>query len=602
MIFPKNKAILTLQEIAVGVSGHYLFSNTTLAIHPGDRICLVGRNGCGKSTMMKVIAGALRQDHGVRWQDPLIRVAYLSQMPNFDGYTDIESYVRSGLSKDHQDEDYRVHMYLSQLDVDPSKSLSALSGGESRRVDLARVLASDAHLILLDEPTNHLDLPTIEWLENFLGKSECAMVLISHDRTLLSKLTDKTVWIDRGVVRQTQSGFERFEKWSEEVYADETKQISKMDKTLEQETLWLRQGISARRTRDQGRLRRLIELRAQRAQVIKRQGKAKVTETNIQRSGQMVVEMENVDHGYGALELIKDFSFSLMFKDRVGLVGRNGVGKSTLLKIICGQIEPNVGKIKRGTQINAIYFDQKRELPENQTLQEVLCVPGSDRVMVNGQPKHIAGYLRDFLFDGGDSRRVVSTLSGGEKARLLLAKFFANSTNFLILDEPTNDLDVETLEMLQELLSEYEGTILIVSHDRAFLDAVVTSVLYFEGNGVIKEYAGGYTDMINQREMAQKEEMELVAEANKKKMPEKKAKTKLSFQEQKQLERLQQLVEKLNAEIQSLHVVIDDPDGYLKDAQKFNDSLKRLDVAKAELAVAEEEWLTLEMLREELEG
>ncbi len=606
MYLNKEKALLTLQDVAVGVSSNYLFSQANISILPGDKICLVGRNGCGKSTIMKVMAGVLKADAGIRWKDPMIRIAYLSQMPDFEGYQNIEEYVRSGLADEHSDEEYRIHTYLSQLDIDPSRPLSSLSGGEGRRVDLARVLVSEAQVILLDEPTNHLDLPTIEWLENFLTKSESAIVLISHDRALLKKLTQKSIWIDRGVVRQNSFGFERFEKWSEEVYADESKQIAKMDKLLIQETMWLRQGISARRTRDQGRLRRLMDLRAQRAQVIKVQGKAKITESVSQRSGQIIAELEGVSKSFGDLHLIQNLDFTLMYKDRVGLVGRNGVGKSTLLKLICGELQADAGKIKQGTQINAVYFDQKRELPANQTLQEVLCVPGSDRVMVNQQPKHIAGYLRDFLFDGGDARRLVSTLSGGEKARLLLAKFFAQSTNFLILDEPTNDLDVETLELLQELLSDYDGTILLVSHDRSFLDAVVTSVLYFEGNGQIKEYAGGYSDMLKQREIELKEN--LAQNTEKKKATQnqvaadKKVKKKLSFQEQKQLESLQKKLNELNAELDGLNGYLNQENAYQENAERFNQSLKRLDEVKVELVDTEEKWLELEMLREELES
>ena len=602
--------LLTLANMSLAFSGPDLFRGVSLSVHLGERLCLVGRNGSGKSTLMKVMAGLEQADEGERVVSPHARVAYLAQDPDLSAWATVEEAVRDALPPGDDTRAYLVDSYIKQLELNPQQSTDKLSGGEGRKVALARVMVCDPHLLLLDEPTNHLDLPSIEWLEGALARLTGTVILISHDRALLERVTDRTLWVERGVVRQLSYGFKRFEQWREEVYHDESRQLDKMDKLLAQETQWLREGISARRTRNQGRLRRLMDLRAQRSSMRKRQGAASLQIDAGSRSGRRVIEAEGVSKRFGERVIVDQLDLTVMRGDRVGLVGPNGAGKSTLIKLLCGELEPDTGHVTLGTQLKAVYIDQRRTLNPELTLQEVLCVPDSDRVMVNGHPVHVAGYLKDFLFEGGDARRRVKSLSGGERARLLLAQQLAEPANLLILDEPTNDLDLETLDLLQELLADYEGTLLMVSHDRDFLDKTVTSVLAFEGDGRVIEYAGGYSDMLSQRKLNARATTEASVSsspeakggAQTNKHTNKKTKTKLSYKEQRALEAVKADVDRLTEEVSLLEAMLEEADLYQRDPETFNTKLARLGEAKEELEAAEEQWLELEMLREELEG
>ncbi|MBM4292882.1 MAG: ATP-binding cassette domain-containing protein [Deltaproteobacteria bacterium] len=602
--------LLTLSGVSIAFNGPHLFRDVSLSVHLGERVCLVGRNGSGKSTLMKVMAGLEHADEGERVVSPQARVVYLPQAPDLTPWATVGEAARAALPAERADDVYLADSYLKQLGLDPARATDALSGGEARKVALAQALTSDPHLLLLDEPTNHLDLPSIEWLEGALRRLSGAVVLISHDRALLERVTERTLWVERGVVRQLSYGFKRFEQWREEVYHDEDRQVDKMDKLLAQETQWLRQGVSARRTRNQGRLRRLVDLRAEHAALRKRQGAAALQLSAGERSGRVVVEAKGACKSFGGAPVIAPLDLVVTRGDKVGLVGPNGAGKSTLIKLLCGELAPDAGSVRLGTQLKAVYIDQQRTLDPEATLQEVLCVPDSDLVMVHGRPTHVAGYLKDFLFEGRDMRRRVKTLSGGERARLLLAQQLAESANLLILDEPTNDLDLETLDLLQELLGDYDGTLLMVSHDRDFLDRVVTSTLAFEGEGRVVEYAGGYSDMLAQRALARPAALSAAPSAapsapsaapsapSAPSAPDPKKGRKLSYKEQRAQEEAQRAIDALTAEVAALERAIEDPDLYAADPAGFNAKLARLGAARGELEGAELAWLELEVLKE----
>ena len=590
---------LTLNDITISFGGPALVENAHLSVHAGDRICLVGRNGAGKSSLLKVMAGLTLPDDGERIVPPNTRITYLAQTPSLRDWPTALDAVKSGLTPEQSDLEYLADSYLRELNVAPERPTITMSGGEERKVALAKALIGDPHVLLLDEPTNHLDLPSIEWLERTLARLNGAVVLISHDRTLLERCTQRTLWVERGKLRQTQQGFERFETWREEVYHEEDLQRQRLDKLLAQETQWLREGISARRTRNQGRLRRLYQLREERASQRKRVGRAGLTIESGERSGKVVIQAKGISKSFEGRLIFAPLDLRIMRGDRIGLIGPNGAGKSTLIKVLCGDLPPDEGSVELGTKLKTVYIDQNRSLDPDATLAEILCVPGSDRVMVHGQPKHVAGYLQDFLFEGKDSRRRVKSLSGGERARLLFAQQFAESANLLILDEPTNDLDLETLELLQDILGEYEGTVLMVSHDRNFLDHVVTSTLAFEEHGQVIEYAGGYHDMLAQRA---ERSMSTQTKPTEKKPPVKRAKQKLSYKEERALESAQADIERLSSSLATLEEQLADSTFFERDPAGFQATIKEIEAQRNLLEAAEEEWLSLETLREELQG
>lgn len=594
--------LLALRDIRVVFADQVLVSGASFALAPGDRLCLVGRNGSGKSTLLRIAAALSEPDGGEVFRQPGTRVAYLEQVPNFGGATRVIDYAMAGGAEEH-----KAEAALGELKLSPSANPATLSGGEGRKAALARVLAEEPDIILLDEPTNHLDLPSIEWLEDRLSQFRGAFVLISHDRAFLRRLAAGCLWLDRGIVRRLDKGFGAFEEWSEKILAEEEITAHKLDRLIAQETQWSREGISARRTRNQGRLRRLGTLRAERANRVQQTGRIDLAAEAGQASGSLVVEAKNIVKVWPQPDgservAVRDFSTRIMRGDKIGFIGPNGAGKTTLLKILMGTLAPDSGSVRLGTNLTPVYIDQSRaSLNPEASLWETLCEGGGDQVMVRGHPRHVVSYLRDFLFRESQARQPVKALSGGEQCRLLLARALAKPSNLLVLDEPTNDLDMDTLDLLQEVLADYDGTVLLVSHDRDFLDRVVTSVVALDGEGHAEEYPGGYSDFQRQRKEsaapAQKQ-----ASAAAPKSDRAKTQTKLSYKDARALDELQSRMPQLATEILELEKTLADPDLYARDADLFHKTMTRHDALKAELSSAEEQWLELEMKREELEG
>src|SRR6056297_356085 len=497
--------LLQLFDISLTFGGDPVFDGLSLVIQPGDRVALVGRNGSGKSTLMKVMGGLVEPDRGAVVGSPGTSVGYMEQEPAMEGCATLGDFAASGLP---ETESYRVEMAAEGLRFDPSRAVSVASGGERRRAALAKLMAEAPELMLLDEPTNHLDIEAIGWLEEQLKATRKGYVLISHDRAFLRELSRATLWIDRGMVRRQERGFEGFEAWRDKVWEEEDQQRHKLNRKIKAEARWAVEGISARRKRNQGRVRALQELRAERSSQIRRQGTAAMALDSGPSSGRKVIEADCISKRYDDKLILSEFSIKILRGDRVAFVGPNGVGKTTLLKMLMGEIAPDTGRVTHGTNLEPAVFDQARaRLDPEMTLWDSLTgdpemrVSGqADQVMVRGQPRHVVGYLKDFLFDERRARAPVKSLSGGEKARLLLAKLMARESNLLVLDEPTNDLDIETLDLLQELLDDYDGTVLLVSHDRDFLDRVVTQTVAMEGDGRATVYAGGWSDYIAQRQ------------------------------------------------------------------------------------------------------
>lgn len=595
--------LLQLADISLTFGGDPVFSGLDLVVQPGDRVALVGRNGSGKSTLMKVMAGLVEADSGDRIVPPGTTVGYMEQDPTMAGFATLGDYAASELDPA---EAYRVEMVAEGLKFDPARDVAVASGGERRRAALAKLMAEAPELMLLDEPTNHLDIQAIRWLEAELKQTRRAFVMISHDRAFLRALTRATLWIDRGAVRRNEQGFEHFEAWRDKVWEDEDMQRHKMDRKIKSEGRWAVEGISARRKRNQGRLRALQDLRAERASMIRRQGTAAMALDAGPKSGKKVIEADSIAKVFGDKQIVKSLSIRVLRGDRVAFVGPNGVGKTTVLKMLMGQETPDSGSVSLGTNLVPAVFDQARaQLDPEMTLWESLTgdpdmrVSGAaDQVMVRGQPKHVVGYLKEFLFDEAQARAPVRSLSGGEKARLLLAKLMARESNLLVLDEPTNDLDVETLDLLQELLDGYDGTVLLVSHDRDFLDRVATTTIAMEGDGQAIVYAGGWSDYQAQRaENPPEEPAKPEAAPAPKPVKAEKPKAKpagLSFTEKHRLEALPAEIERLEAEIAKLEQLMSDPELFTREPVKFRKATEALTERQEKLAAAEEEWLTLE--------
>ncbi|MFN6940860.1 MAG: ABC-F family ATP-binding cassette domain-containing protein, partial [Parvibaculum sp.] len=554
-----------------------------------------------KSTLLRIAAGLTEPDGGEVFRQPGTRIAYLEQMPDFGGAASVLDYAMSGGAEAH-----KAAAALDELKLSPTANPATLSGGEGRKAALARVLAEEPDILLLDEPTNHLDLPSIEWLETRLSQFRGAFILISHDRAFLRRLAAGCLWLDRGIIRRLDKGFGAFEEWAEQILAEEEVTQRKLDKLIEQETQWSREGISARRTRNQGRLRRLHTMRKERAAQVQQTGRVDLAAETGQASGSLVVEAKNITKVWPQPDgservAVRNFSTRIMRGDKVGFIGPNGAGKTTLLKILTGALAPDSGSVRLGTNLTPVYIDQSRaSLNPEATLWDTLCEGGGDQVMVRGKPRHVVSYLRDFLFRESQARQPVKALSGGEQCRLLLARALAKPSNLLVLDEPTNDLDMETLDLLQEMLSDYEGTVLLVSHDRDFLDRVVTSVVALDGEGNAEEYPGGYTDWQRQHKERIRPEQKQAAATPKAERA--KAQTKLSYKDSRALEELQKRMPQLEGEIATTEKKLADPDLYSRDAEAFHKLSAALDRLKAELSAAEEQWLELEMKREEMAG
>uniref|UniRef100_UPI003B526311 ABC-F family ATP-binding cassette domain-containing protein n=1 Tax=Roseovarius indicus TaxID=540747 RepID=UPI003B526311 len=598
--------LLQLSDISLTFGGDPIFDNVSLTVQQGDRVALVGRNGSGKSTLMKVMAGLVEPDKGTRAVPPGMSVGYMEQHPDISGFATLGDFAASQLEAG---EEYRVEMVAEGLKFDPGLSPQTASGGERRRAALAKLLAEGPDLMLLDEPTNHLDIQAIGWLEQQLKDTRKAFVLISHDRAFLRELTRATLWIDRGITRRQERGFSEFEAWRDKVWEEEDASRHKLDQKIKAEARWAVEGISARRKRNQGRVRALQDLRAERSAQIKRQGTAAMALESGPKSGRKVIEADGISKAYDGNVILSDFSLKVLRKDRIAFVGPNGVGKTTLLNMLMKREEPDTGTVTHGTSLVPAFFDQARaglapdmSLWENLTGDKDMRVSGqADQVLVRGQPKHVVGYLKEFLFDERQVRAPVRSLSGGEKARLLLAKLMARESNLLVLDEPTNDLDIESLDLLQELLDDYDGTVLLVSHDRDFLDRVATTTIAMEGNGQATVYAGGWSDYQAQRAEAQPAAVEPQkskgkpaqgAEAKPAEKPQK-SKPKLSFTEKHRLEELPGLIERLEGEIAKLEQLLSDPELFTREPEKFRKATDALTKRQATLSEAEEEWLVL---------
>ena len=596
--------LLQLSKISLTFGGDPVFDNLDVVVQTGDRVALVGRNGSGKSTLLKVMAGLVEADAGDRVIPPGVSVGYMEQDPDMAGFATLGDFAASRLGPA---EAYKVDMVAENLKFDPTRDVNVASGGERRRAALAKLMAEEPELMLLDEPTNHLDIEAIRWLESELKQTRKAYVLISHDRAFLRELTRATLWVDRGKVLRNEQGFGAFEAWRDKVWEEEDTQRHKMDRRIKSEARWAVEGISARRKRNQGRVRALQDLRSERAAMIKRQGTAAMALESGPKSGRKVIEAENLTKVYDDKKIVQNFSIRVLRGDRVAFVGPNGVGKTTVLKMLMQEELPDTGRVTHGTNLVPAIFDQSRaQLDGDKTLWESLTSdPGmrvsgkADQILVRGQPKHVVGYLKEFLFADAQARAPVRSLSGGEKARLLLAKLMARESNLLVLDEPTNDLDVESLDLLQELLDDYDGTVLLVSHDRDFLDRVATTTIAMEGQGRATVYAGGWSDYQEQRKEDQFLEAAKVVEKQK---PEKAPKSSniapkpggLSFTEKHRLEALPAEIERLEAEIAKLSELLSDPELFTKEPVKFKKATEMLTERQEKLSAAEEEWLLLE--------
>ncbi|MBP2513547.1 ABC-F family ATP-binding cassette domain-containing protein [Sphingomonas sp. PvP018] len=581
--------ILAFEGLGLVQGSGWLFRNLDIHIGPRDRLALIGRNGAGKTTLLKLLGGSIEGDEGRRTIVPGTRVVILEQEPDLRGFATLRDYVMGG---DDAPVSYEADSIADQLGIDLSREAASASGGERRRAAIVRALAQDPDVLLLDEPTNHLDIGAIEWIEDWLKRFRGAFVVISHDRTFLTRLTKQTLWLDRGAIRRAEIGFGGFEAWTEQVYAEEQRQAEKLDARLKLEEHWLLRGVTGRRKRNQGRLTKLHEMRAERASMIGPQGSANLVTSSDDTKSKVVIDAKHVTKAYGDRTIIGDLTLRVTRGDRIGIVGRNGAGKSTLLKLLTGEIEPDDGTIKLAKTLDAVVIDQQRSLmaPEK-TVREVVA-DGGDWIDVLGVRKHIHGYLKEFLFDPNMVDAKIGSLSGGERSRLLLAREFAKPSNLLVLDEPTNDLDLETLDLLQEVIGDYDGTVLIVSHDRDFLDRTVTITLGLDGSGTVDVVAGGYEDWEKRRatQTSGKRASKKVAATA---PPAPAPRAKLTYKDQRDYELLPKRIEALDAQIASDAAKLAAPNLYMRDNATFARLTAAIEAARAEKEAAELRWLEL---------
>ncbi len=597
--------LLSLQNIALSFGGTPLLVDAELSVGARDRVALVGRNGSGKSTLLKIGAGLIEKDNGTRFVQPGATLHYLPQEPDLSAFDTTLAYVQAGLGPGQ--DTYRAAYLLEQLGLSGNEDVNNLSGGEARRAALARVLAPDPDVLLLDEPTNHLDLPAIEWLEEELASLRGALVIISHDRAFLSALTSKTLWLDRGTTRQLDQGFASFEKWRDRVLHEEELAQHKLDRKIVREEHWLRYGVTARRKRNVRRLGDLHDLRKARAEHVGATGNLNISVARGKETGTQIIEAKNLSKTLGGKKLVHDFSLRVMRGDRVAIVGPNGVGKTTLINLLTSTLPPDEGEVRIGSSVQMALLDQTRAtLSPETTLKDALTGGGKDTVLINGAEKHVIGYMKDFLFSPEQLNTPLRALSGGERARVMLARALALPSNLLVLDEPTNDLDLETLDLLQETLADYPGTLIIVSHDRDFIDRVATITLIAEGDGKWTTYAGGYADMVALRGFGVRK-----GNAPQKAMPKTQTpkpersapspgKKKLSFNQQHALKTLPDKMAALEAEMAQLSTQLEDPDLYSRDPETFSSISKQLQQKQSQFDEFENQWLELEILREEL--
>ncbi len=595
--------LLTLSHIALTFGSTPLLTDANLMVYEGDRLCLVGRNGSGKSTFLKIAAGLVESDEGERFLKPGITARYLPQEPDLTRSATIGEYVRGGLEGAEQG--YNIPYLIDQLGLDEEQSTQNLSGGEARRAALVRTLAAQPDILMLDEPTNHLDLPAIEWLEKELAKMRSAIILISHDRRFLEKLSRRTIWMDRGETRDIDQGFSGFEDWRDNFLSQEELDRHKLDRKIVREQHWIVHGVSGRRKRNMRRVKELAALRQSVKDQRKIKGSVQFTTAEAGKSGKLVAELKGVSKSFGDRSIVDDFSVRIMRGERIGLVGPNGAGKTTLLKIIMGQLEPDSGAVRLGVNLEPLIVDQKREsLDPNWTLSEALTDGRGENVIINDQTIHVQRYMKDFLFLPEQARTPIHALSGGERGRLQLARGLRLPSNLLVLDEPTNDLDLETLDLLQELIADYDGTVLLVSHDRDFLDRTVGRTIAYESPGQWQVYAGGYTDMTRQRgegvkaRKAREKVVKSVNNAENKTTTDKA--NKLSYKHKFRLEKLPEEMDAAQAEITELENQLADPQLFQKDPDGFSKIAKSLEAVKTRLDAMETEWLELEAMKEGL--
>lgn len=589
---PMAAPILAYEDLGLVQGSGWLFRNLALFVAPRDRLALIGRNGAGKTTLLKLLAGQIDADEGRRTVVPGSRIVLLEQEPALTGFSTLRDFAMSGGGAAHD-----VDAIADQIGIDLDREALTASGGERRRAAIARALAMAPDVLLLDEPTNHLDLSAIEWLEDWLGRYSGAFIAISHDRTFLTRLTRSTLWLDRGGIRRKEIGFGGFDAWTDEVYAQEARAADKLDAKLKLEFHWLQRGVTARRKRNQGRLEKLGEMRAARAAMIGPAGAAKLSISTDDVRTKSVIRAEHVTKSFGGRAVIKDFSLRVQRGDRIGVVGSNGAGKTTLLKLLTGELEPDSGKITLAKTLDAVIIDQQRSLMAPDKSVRAVLTQGGDWIEVQGVKKHLIGYLKDFLFDPGVADAPIGSLSGGERSRLLLAREFARPSNLLVLDEPTNDLDLETLDLLQEVIADYDGTVLIVSHDRDFLDKTVTITLGLDGSGKVDIVAGGYADWETRRQV-RREGSKPAAKATVVEPP--RARVKLTYKDQRDYDQLPGRVEELEAIIARDETALMDADLYTRDPERFATLTASIAKARAEKDAAEERWLEVAETVEEL--
>jgi len=579
--------ILSFENLGLSQGTHWLFRNIDIFVGERDRLALIGRNGAGKTTLLKLLGGQIEADEGTRSARPGARIIMLEQDPDVSAFKTLRDFALAG---QYAPPAHEVEAIASQLGIDLSREAATASGGERRRAAIARALASEPDLLLLDEPTNHLDIAAIDWIEGWLGRYSGAFIVISHDRAFLTRLTRQTLWLDRGALRRNEIGFGGFEDWMEAIYAEETRAAEKLDAKLKLEAHWLQRGVTARRKRNQGRLAKLHEMRAQRAAMVGPQGVAKIAAASDDSKTKSVISAEHVTKNFGERAIIRDFSLRIQRGDRIGIVGGNGAGKTTLLKLLTGELAPDSGSVTLARTLDMIFIDQQRSLMQPDKRVRDVLAEGGDWIDVRGVRKHVHGYLKDFLFDPSLAEAKVGTLSGGERSRLLFAREFARESNLLVLDEPTNDLDLETLDLLQEVIADYDGTVLIVSHDRDFLDRTVTVTLGLDGSGHVDVIVGGYADWVAKRQprSAPKEKKAPVSAP-----PPKPASAKLSYKDQRDLDLLPRRIEELEAAIARDEDALHDPNLYARDPKKFDALTKAVEQARADKDAAEERWLEL---------
>jgi ABC transport system ATP-binding/permease protein len=597
--------ILSYEDLGLIQGEGWLFRGLDLYVGERDRLAFIGRNGAGKTTLLKCLANLIDPDEGKRTIVPGTHVVLLEQDPKMDGFDTLHDWVLHG---ENSAEAHEAAAIAGQLGIDLSRPTATASGGERRRAAITRALAQKPDVLLLDEPTNHLDLGAIEWLEEWLKRFTGAFIVISHDRTFLTRLTRSCIWLDRGELRRAEIGFGGFDAWTERVYDEEARAADKLDAKLKIELHWLQRGVTARRRRNQGRLAKLHEMRAQRAAMLGPAGSAKLALAKDDVRSKTVIEAQDVSKGYGDRQIIRDFSLRIQRGDRIGIVGPNGAGKTTLLNLLTGEIQPDTGKVTQAKTLSGIVIDQQRKLMEPTKRVKDVLANGGDWIDVRGSKKHIKGYLKEFLFDPSLTDAPVGSLSGGERSRLLLAREFARQANLLVLDEPTNDLDLETLDLLQEVIADYDGTVLIVSHDRDFLDRTVTITLGLDGSGRVDIVAGGYEDWVRQRYEAQRSPAKARVKADTKAAndrapgPRSSPGSKLSYKDQRDYDRLPAEIERLQAEVATDESALSDPDLYTRDPERFASLTARMARNRAEIEAAEYRWLEVAEMAEALGG